>query len=378
MLPNVNVWDEGEALWVPAEIQFFRLHQQREGPHSNARNFGFRTCFRRLTMWISAHLSAHSPSMADDYYQILGVSRNASEDEIQKAYRKQARKFHPDLHADKDEKEKKRVTQKFQQIQQAYDVLSDPKKRKMYDQFGPQFEQMGGGNPFGGGGNPFGGGGGGSQIDISQLFGGAGGFEDLFRQMGGGGGRGGTRTAPQAAKGDDIEQQITIPFAIAILGGKYQISVQRQNGSQERIAVAIPAGIESGKKIRLRGQGEPGAAGAGDLLIKVDIAAHPKFARRGNNLAVDIPISLLEAAEGAKIDVPTPHGTVTLTIPAGTSSGKTFRLKGMGIKGKDRNGDLLVTVQIHIPKEIDSEDLEQISRLSQAWNSTDPRDQIRW
>lgn len=311
--------------------------------------------------------------MADDYYQTLGVSKNASDDEIQKAYRKQARKYHPDLHADKDDQEKKRVTQKFQQIQQAYDVLSDPEKRKMYDQFGPQFEQMGGGgNPFGGGGNPFGGG----DIDISQLFGG-GGLDDLFRQMGGGG-RGGARTSPQAAKGKDIEQQITIPFAIAVLGGKYQVSVRRRNGNEERLDVAIPAGIESGKKIRLRGQGEPGAGAAGDLLIKVDIAAHPKYARRGFNLLIDIPISILEAAQGAKIDVPTPHGTVSLKVPPNTSSGKTFRLKGMGVKGKERSGDLLVTVQIRVPEDVGQQDLEQLKQLSEDWQASEARDQIRW
>jgi DnaJ-class molecular chaperone len=316
--------------------------------------------------------------MADDYYQLLGVSKNASEEEIQKAYRKQARKYHPDLHVDKDDKEKKKVTQKFQQIQQAYDVLSDKKKRQMYDQYGPQFEQMAGagGSPFGGGGgggNPFGAGG----IDLGSLFGGggpggAGGFEDILRQMGGGGGR-----AQGPAKGKDIDQEITVPFATAILGGKHQVNLSR-GGKTERLDVTIPPGIESGKKIRLRGQGHPGGAHPGDLLVTVKVAGHPVYARKGLNLMVEVPITIVEAVEGAKIDLPTPHGTVVLTVPAGTSSGKTLRLKGMGIKSKDRSGDLLVTLQIGVPPEISDADREKIGQLSEAWLSPDTREKLRW
>lgn len=321
--------------------------------------------------------------MADDYYQVLGVSKGASEEEIQKAYRKAARKYHPDLHADKDEAERKRAKQKFQEIQHAYDVLSDPQKRQMYDQFGPQFEQMGGAgggqHPFGGGGqNPFGPGG----IDLGDLFGGGGrggSFEDLLRQMGGGGqGRQRHSHAPPV-KGQDIEQQITIPFATAAVGGKHQVVLQRPSGKQDRIDVTIPAGIESGKKIRLRGQGYPGPGGGnnGDLLIKVEIAPHPVYSRKGLNLLVDVPITILEAAEGAKIDLSTPHGTVSLKVPAGTSSGKTLRLKGMGIKSKDRSGDLLANLLVQVPQEISSEDLETLKQLSPAWNA-EVREKVRW
>ena len=314
--------------------------------------------------------------MAEDYYKLLGVSRSASTDEIQKSYRKQARKFHPDLHADKDEKEKKRVLQKFQQIQQAYETLSDPKKRKMYDQFGSSYEQMGGGgNPFGGGGNPFGGAGG---IDLSSLFGGGGGgggFEDMFRQMGGGGAPGGQNQPP--AKGSDVEQEITVPFAVAVKGGKHQLGIRR-NGKSEKLDVSIPAGIESGKKVRLRGQGNPGPGQPGDMLVTVKVAGHPVYARKGLNLLVDVPITILEAVQGAKIDLPTPHGTLVLTVPAGTSSGKTLRLKGMGIKAKDRSGDLLVTLQIGVPKETTEQDLETLKQLSETWISQDSRAKIRW
>jgi DnaJ-class molecular chaperone len=322
--------------------------------------------------------------MADeDYYSVLGVSKTASEDDIQKAYRKLARKFHPDLHADKDEKERNQAKQKFQKVQQAYDVLGEPKKRQMYDQMGPGFEQMGGGgNPFGGagGGSPFGAGG----IDISQIFGGrggrsGGGFEDILRQMGGGG------AGPQArgagpTKGRDIEQEITVPFAVSVLGGQHQVSLQRNDGGVDRMEVKIPAGIEPEKKIPLRGQGQHGAGGGprGDLLIKVHVAPHPSYTRKGLNLQVTVPITLIEAAEGAKIDLPTPHGTVSLKVPPGSSSGKSLRLKGMGIKAKDHSGDLLATLQVALPSEVSAEDLDVLKKLNKRWNQSASRAELAW
>ncbi len=316
----------------------------------------------------------------DDYYKVLGVSKNASESEIQKAYRKLARKYHPDLHADAEQRERDRAKQQFQKVQQAYDVLSDPKKRGMYDQMGPGFEQMGG-SPFGGGGSPFGGGPGG--IDISQIFGGGGGggFEDILRQMGGGGMGGGPmgggqRTPP---KGRDVEQEITVPFATAILGGQHQISLQRRNGRVEKIDIKIPAGIEANKKIRLRGQGQSSGNGGprGDLMVVVKVAPHPNYFRKGLNLHVTVPISVLEAAEGAKIDLPTPHGTITVTVPAGCSSGKSLRLKGMGIKAKERSGDLIANLQIVLPDEVSPEDVDLLKQLDERWNDS-VREELAW
>ncbi len=238
-------------------------------------------------------------------------------------------------------------------------------------------------NPFGGagGGSPFGAGG----IDISQIFGGrggrgGGGFEDILRQMGGGG------AGPQAAagagptKGKDIEQEITVPFAVSVLGGQHQVSLQRNDGSVERMEVKIPAGIEPEKKIRLRGQGQPGAGGGprGDLLIKVHVAPHPSYTRKGLNLQVTVPITLIEAAEGAKIDLPTPHGTVSFKVPPGSSSGKSLRLKGMGIKAKDHSGDLLATLQVALPSEVSAEDLDVLKKLNKRWNQSASRAELAW
>ena len=320
--------------------------------------------------------------MADeDYYKILGVSKDASADEIQKAYRKLARKYHPDLHADKEEKDREKAKQQFQKVQQAYDVLSDEKKRQMYD-MGPSFGRAGGGNPFGGGagGNPFGGGAGG--IDLSQMFGGGGagggGFEDILRQMGGGGGPMGGRQQAPLRRGSDIEKEITIPFATSVVGGQHQVSLQRTKSKVDKIDVKIPAGIEAGKKIRLKGQGQSVGGPAGDLLITVKIAPHPNYARKGLNLQITIPITLGEAAEGATIDLPTPHGTVALKVPAGTSSGKSLRLKGMGVKAASKSGDLIAMLQIAIPKEIPASDVKNISELSESWDQCAVRSELTW
>lgn len=315
--------------------------------------------------------------MATDYYDVLGVARSANSDEIQKAYRKLARKYHPDLHEDKN-----LAKEKFQQIQHAYDVLSDPEKRRMYDQLGPDFEQMGGaagGNPFGGAGGP--------QIDMSQFFGGGGGgggFEEIFKQFTGGGGPmgGGTQRAqrPQPKANLDIDQSITIPFATAVLGGNHQVSFQRSSGKIETIDVKIPIGIQDGKKIRLRGQGRVGQRGEkGDLLIKVKVASHPSFWRVENNLQVKVPITLAEAIQGTKIDLPTPHGTVTITVPPGSSSGKPLRLKGMGIKPSSKPaGDLLVELEVVMPNGLNEQQENLLEEFVSQLDQPDPRGGVTW
>lgn len=323
--------------------------------------------------------------MAEDYYDALGVARSATPDEIQKAYRRLARKHHPDLADDKD-----KAKEEFQKIQHAYDVLSDPEKREMYDQFGSGFEQGAAQNPFAGGQMPEG-------FDMEQVFGGrgggggqAGGFEDILRQVFGGAGGGtpfgqrgdaGTRTQPPPpAHGQDVEQQITIPFATAVLGGKHQLSLTRSSGDVETITVTIPAGIADGKRIRLRGQGRSQRGGPrGDLFVKVHVAPHPVYQRSGDNLQLTVPVSVSEAALGARIDLPTPHGTVTLTIPGGSSGGKLLRLKGLGIKKTDGTaGDLVAELRIVVPDKLSPEQENLFQSLAEQTANENPRSKLKW
>jgi DnaJ-class molecular chaperone len=312
--------------------------------------------------------------MAEDYYKILEIPRNASPDQIQKAYRRLARKYHPDMNPDD-----RAAKEKFQKVQQAYDVLNDAKKRQMYDQFGSGFESMGGG-PGGGWRTAQGGAAGFEDIDFSQIFGqaGGGGFEDIFRQFAGGGR--GRRRQPPRQPGADLRSDLHIPFNTAITGGEAQLSVRCGTGKVEKITVKIPAGIEDGKKIRLRGQGEPSPTGgrSGDLLITVHVARHPFYTRRGNDLVVSVPITLAEAALGARIDVPTPKGEITLTIPPGTSSGKRLRLKGMGAPtGSGSHGDLYAELQVVLPASWSDEDQAAIRELDRR-HPLDPRANLKW
>ena len=298
-----------------------------------------------------------------DFYEVLGVPRSASQDEIRKAYKKLARKFHPDVKPADPDAEKK-----FSEITEAYDILSDEEKRKNFDQFGHGFRGGGGG----GGGNPFqgfgGGSGGGAAFDLDDLLGG----------MFGGGGRGGGRRAqPRAQKGADAKADITIPFTMAVEGGDYSLNVQ-QGSKSERLSIKIPAGIDDGQTIRLAGQGGPGVGGGapGDLLVTIQIAAHPWFRRDGSNLLVDVPLTPSEAALGAKIDVPTlTEGLVVLSVPPGTSSGARLRLRGKGVRNPktgDR-GDQFVVLKIVLPKELSEEARSLYQQLSEL-PTTDPRD----
>ncbi|MCU0961658.1 MAG: DnaJ domain-containing protein [Pirellulaceae bacterium] len=312
--------------------------------------------------------------MDEDYYKILGVKRDASQKEIQRAYRDLARKFHPDMNPND-----KKAKEKFQRVQQAYDVLNDPEKRELYDRYGSSFQSAGaGGGPRWTYQGP-GAGGSFEEFDFSQLFGSRGseGFADIFRQFSGGraqGRRGGT------PRGSDLEHAVEIPFQTAVSGGEVTLQLHRPDGRAESLAVKIPAGMEDGNKIRLRGQGEPGSGRAkpGDLLLTVRVAPHPYFRRRGNDLEVIVPVSLGEAALGAKIDVPTPRGTITLTVPRGSSSGRRLRAKGQGIaSGKGPPGDLYAELRIVLPGSIDDETAEQI-RAFETRYPLHPRAELRW
>ncbi len=319
--------------------------------------------------------------MAEDYYKALGVSRTASPEEIQKAYRKLARKYHPDMNPDD-----KAAKNKFQEVQKAYDTLNDPEKRKMYDQFGSAYEHMGG---AGGGAGP--GAGGPFPFDIEQMFGGrggagggpGGGFQfdaadlgDLFSQFTGGGGKRSRRAAP--AKGGDIAAEVTIPFHTAVMGGHCEIGVTR--GSQkETLQVKIPPGVDSGKKIRLRGKGQPGEGGDnGDLLVTIQVAPHPYFKRQGQNLELKLPVTVGEAALGATVDVPTPGGVVSLKIPAASSSGRRLRVKGQGIRSTAGDvGDLYVELQIKLPERLSEEASQAIQKIEQQYTGS-LRDGLSW
>jgi DnaJ-class molecular chaperone len=319
--------------------------------------------------------------MADDYYKILGVSRDATAADIQKAYRELARKNHPDLNPDD-----KSAKEKFQKIQRAYEVLNDAEKRKLYDQFGPDFERVSaagaGGWPPGGGGAAWTTGPGGASFedfDFSQIFGGGpgGGFGDVFTQFGGGTR---ARRGGAARRGADVRHEVEIPFQTAVTGGEVRLALRRPSGETETLTVKIPAGIDDGKKIRLRGQGEPGprSGPSGDLIVVVRVRAHPHFQRQGNNLEVRVPVTLAEAALGAKIDVPTPKGKITLTVPPRTSSGRRLRVKGYGVHPADGPpGDLFAEVQIVLPTHLDEKDQELIRQLDER-HKLHPRIDLQW
>lgn len=319
--------------------------------------------------------------MAEDHYETLGVPRTASAEDIRKAYRELARKYHPDLHPDDDA-----AKEKFKRVQNAFDVLSDASKREMYDRYGPGFEGVGPGGPQGGWSGPFPGGGGGgfggggAEIDLESLFGGGGGFEQLFGR--GGGGRAGRRRSAAAA-GQDIQARVEIPFRLAIDGGKTDLRVERGAGKTETISVTIPQGVPDGARMRLRGQGLPGSGGgpAGDLLLEVHIQPHPIFRREGDTLELSLPVTLVEAIEGAKVDVPTPWGTIALRIPPKTSSGRKLRAGGMGVRhANGAKGDLIAEVQVVLPDSGDAAVVERLLEAAQAAQagSSDPRAALTW
>jgi curved DNA-binding protein len=334
-----------------------------------------------------------------DYYNTLGVERTASQEEIQKTYRKLARKYHPDVSKEPGAEDK------FKQVTEAYEVLKDPEKRKKYDTLGPNWQagedftpppgwqqgapfefrqSYGGTGEFDMGGFRSGGGLGGGGL-------GGGGFSDFFDMLFGegraGSGRrpGGARTeaGSWSMRGQDIEADLTISLEEAYRGTSKALSLQaiepgpdgtpRQTTKQ--LNVTIPAGVTQGTRIRLAGQGSPGIGKgpAGDLYLRIHIAPHPVFQLDGYNLLVTVPVAPWEAALGAKVDVPTLDSPVKMTIPPGTESGRRFRLRGKGLpKGRDERGDLYATVQISVPKTLTSEERELFEQLAQR-SSFNPR-----
>ena len=288
--------------------------------------------------------------MGKDLYQVLGVSRTATEAEIKSAYRKLARKYHPDLN-----KDDKAAAEKFKEVSNAYDIIGNAEKRKKYDNkeidengkptgFGAGFGSGGGydfheGNPFGGfkRGSSEGFGGGAGGFDFSSIFG-----EDIFSQF-----TGGARNSRSTMrKGQDVSYNMRVEFLDAARGIERQVNLGGKN-----VNVKIPAGVQNGQTLRLKGLGNAGIKGGanGDVLITVNIEDHPYFKSDELNILLNLPISVIEAVKGAKITVPTIHGKVAVKVPPMSSSGEKLRLKGQGIKTKSGTGDEIVTLQIMLP-----------------------------
>jgi molecular chaperone DnaJ len=386
--------------------------------------------------------------MADDYYQILGVSRTASADEIKKAFRKLARQYHPDVNPGN-----KAAEEKFKQLNAAFEVLSDERKRKLYDEFGDEAAQFSFDEKKAeqyraykaaqaAGGMPFGGGGGGVDFDLGDILG------DMFNRGGGGGvdfgevfGRAGGGRAAGPTPGEDITANLTLSFSEALTGTERGISLhrpgrcQRCQGSGQvgtpttcatcggtgkvrrnsllgmasgtcphcrgtgraapactscqgsgvleetaRLTVKIPAGVQTGSKVRLSGQGAAGVRGGppGDLYIETIVAEHPLVRREGDDLYMDLPVTVTEAMLGAEVRVPTFQGEVTVKVPAGSQSGRRMRLKGRGapsLKGGPP-GDLYLTLQVKVPEHPSHEARRAAEALARAYE-TDVRGSLQ-
>ncbi len=318
-----------------------------------------------------------------DYYKVLGVDKNASKEEISKAYKKLARKYHPDLNPDDPEAE-----QKFKEVGEAYEVLKDDEKRKMYDNLGSDWQHGQNFQPPPGYENvrfSFGGGG----ADDFDL----GGFSDFFETIFGGGfgggpsgfsrrsgkrgfGPGGFTGAERGfrSKGRDAEAEIQISLEEAYRGGNKSVTLQEQvqgpDGAprmqNKTLQVNIPAGVRDGSKIRLSGQGSPGMGSgpSGDLYLRLRLSPHPQFKVEGKNIVYDLPLAPWEAALGAKVNVPTLDGQVEMNVPAGIGSGQKMRLRGKGLGKGSEAGDQLVRIVIKVPKSLSEKERELWQQLA--------------
>ncbi|NUN04490.1 MAG: DnaJ domain-containing protein [Bdellovibrio sp.] len=311
-----------------------------------------------------------------DFYSILGVSRSASADEIKKSYRKLAMQFHPDKNPGD-----KKSEEKFKEISEAYDVLSDTKKRDMYDQFGHAGNQQGfgAGGPFGGGAGAggFGGfrsgpGGGASGGDPFQdIFGDV--FGDIF---GNARGAGGARSR-RPSKGTDLRYTLNISFEDSALGTEKVISFVRQRGNKEesaKLSVNVPAGVKEGQRLKLSGEGDaaPGGGTPGDLYVIINIQDHPLFKRQENDVTLDLPISYTDAILGTNVEVPTLTGKAMIRIPPGTHTGQSFRLKGKGFSkiGGFGSGDMLVRILVDTPHTLSARQKEIMEELAKSAETT--------
>ena len=327
--------------------------------------------------------------MARDYYEILGVARGASQDEIRKAHRRLVRTLHPDVNKGPD------AAAKFAEVQEAYDILSDEQKRGRYDQFGHAGVRSGAdaaaGAGFGGGGAQ----GSWQQVDPETFQSIFENFGDLFGAggRGGAGARGGRRAGGRgpgagfgfssrgepwshepSGPGADAEAETTIAFETAALGGSSSISLRSPGGSSEHIDVKIPAGIADGARMRVRGKGHPSPGGGarGDLVLTVRVAPHPWFRREDLDVVLEVPLTIAEAALGASIEVPLLRGSATLKVPPGVSSGRRLRIRGKGITdARGRSGDFHAELSITAPSDLDADDRAALEGLGK--HLPDPR-----
>ncbi len=320
--------------------------------------------------------------MEKDFYEILGVAEDADKAAIKKAYREKARKYHPDVNPDNPEAE-----EKFKKASAAFEVLSSPEKRKLYDEFGldglregfdpeqarqyQRWQQAGGGGG-GGGRRVYRGGATDFQDIFGDIFGGQSPFDTSdYRDFGGFQG---------AAKGRDITAALELDFVQAIEGDEMTLTL-----GGDRITVRIPPGVRDGEKLRIKGKGQPGPqtqygqGEPGDLHLKISVRDHPRVRREGLNLYMDVPITIPEAVEGTKVDVPTPWGTLTVTIPAGVNSGAKLRIKDKGVKRGKKKGNFYVVIQINTPEEanIDEEVIQKAQALAGAYDKN-PRHGLSW
>lgn len=307
-----------------------------------------------------------------DPYSVLGVNRNADQDTIKKAYKKLARKYHPDRNRTPG------ADEKFKEANAAHDVLGDPEKRKLYDQFGeaslrPGFDPRHARSYGNATSNPFRGGspGGGGGFDWS--FGGGSEMEDLLDQMFGMGGVAGKRPGGRRYQrpGQDQKVELKISFLRSVLGGEQIITVPRPGGHSDTLTIRIPAGVKTGGKLKLRSQGlpPPGGGPCGDLHVVLEVRPHPVLRRLNDlDLEMDVPITILEALQGGSITVPTPTGKVKVKVPAGVGNGQTLRLGGKGIQKRVAKGDLYLHLRPSVPTTASDDALAAAQTLESAYD----------
>lgn len=318
--------------------------------------------------------------MPRDYYEILGVKRTATADEIKSAHRKLVRKYHPDAN-----KNDPTAELKFREVQEAFETLSNPDRRKNYDTFGHAGPGMGmppGGDYSGHGyphGDPFNEPG---DFDFSEFdpreYQGQGGFSDIFGQLFGERGAFGRGRRPRTASDNlgEIEYPVTLTFDQAVRGTTLPVQINRGNRT-ETIEVKVPSGVKTGSRIRLKGRGGRGPEGPSDLFIIVNVKDHDYFRREGNDILLDLPLSMYEAVSGIELRVPTLEGPETIKIPPGVNSGTKIRIKGRGVKRGSEQGDQFVVVKIVVPKSLSVEDRQLLEEIARR-NPINARGDVKW